>query len=105
MREALGTGEALATDVAEYLVERGVRFREAHEAVGAAAAFAARAGRPLASLGAAEWRRFHPRFRPDVVRCFDAARSLSRREIPGAPGPRQVKREIARWRRALGRGR
>jgi argininosuccinate lyase len=105
MRQALGTGEALATDVAEYLVERGVRFREAHEAVGAAAAFAARAGHPLASLGAAEWRGFHPRFGPDVVRCFDAARSLARRELPGAPGPRQVKREIARWRRALRRGR
>jgi argininosuccinate lyase len=104
MREALGSGEALATDAAEYLVERGVRFREAHEAVGAAAAFAAREGRPLSALGAAEWRRFHPRFGPDVVRCFDPARSLSRREIPGAPGPRQVRREIARWRKALGRG-
>jgi argininosuccinate lyase len=105
MREALGSGEALATDVAEYLVERGVPFREAHEAVGAAAAFAVRAGRPLAGLSAEEWRRFHARFGKDVVRCFDPARSLSRREVPGGPGPRRVRREIERWEAALGQRR
>ncbi len=102
MREALGSGEALATDVAEYLVEKGVPFREAHEAVGAAAAFAAREGRPLARLTAEEWRKFHPLFGRDVTRCFDPQRSLAKREIPGAPGPRQVAREIARWQKALG---
>ena len=58
MREALGSGEALATDVAEYLVEKGVPFREAHEAVGAAAAWATREGRALSSLSGEEWRRF-----------------------------------------------
>jgi argininosuccinate lyase len=103
MREALGSGEALATDAAEYLVERGVPFREAHEAVGAAAAFAAQAGRSLPELGAAEWRRFHPRFGRDVAKVFDPERSLARREIPGAPGPRQVARQIARWEKALRR--
>jgi argininosuccinate lyase len=102
MREALAGGEALATDAAEYLVEKGVPFRAAHEAVGAAAAFAARAGRPLSRLEPAEWRRFHPAFGDDVVRCFDPERSLSRREIPGGPGPRRVRREIERWEAALG---
>jgi len=105
MREALGSGEALATDAAEYLVERGVPFREAHQAVGAAAAFAARAGRSLAALAPDEWRRFHPRFGRDVVKAFDPERSLARREIPGAPGPRQVARQIARWEKALRRRR
>jgi argininosuccinate lyase len=105
MREALGGGEALATDAAEYLVEKGVPFRAAHEAVGAAAAFAARAGKPLASLTPAEWRRFHRAFGSDVVRCFDPERSLSRREVPGGPGPRRVRREIERWVAALGMGR
>ena len=105
MREALGSGEALATDAAEYLVEKGVPFREAHEAVGAAAAHATSQGKPLASLSALEWRRFHPQFGPDVVRRFDAAASLARREIPGAPGPRQVRKELARWERELRRRR
>jgi argininosuccinate lyase len=103
MEEALGSGEALATDAAEYLVERGVPFREAHEAVGKAAAAATRQGKPIAALAAAEWRSFHPRFERDVLRVFDARRSLRRREIPGAPGPRQVARQIARWEKALGR--
>jgi argininosuccinate lyase len=101
MEEALGSGEALATDAAEYLVERGVPFREAHEAVGKAAAFATAEGRPLARLTAAEWKRFHAGFEKDVLRCFDARRSLARRELPGGPGPRQVARQIARWEKAL----
>jgi argininosuccinate lyase len=104
MEEALGSGEALATDVAEYLVERGVPFREAHEAVGRAAAFAAREGRPMARLTAPEWRRFHPRFERDVLRCFDARRSLARRDLPGAPAPRRVRAELRRWEKALGTG-
>jgi len=104
MEEALGSGEALATDAAEYLVERGVPFREAHEAVGKAAAFATAAGRPLAKLTPAEWKTFHARFERDVLRAFDPRRSLARRRIPGAPGPKQVAKQIARWEKALGRG-
>lgn len=104
MRQALGNGESLATDAAEYLVEKGIPFREAHEAVGAAAAFAVREGRPLARLSAEEWRRFHPRFGADVLRCFDPERSLAKREMVGGPGPSQVTREIARWQKALRRG-
>jgi argininosuccinate lyase len=105
MRAALGGGEALATDAAEYLVEKGVPFREAHEAVGAAAAHATRERKALTDLSPAEWRRFHPRFEPDVLARFDAERSLARRELPGAPGPRQVARQLKRWEKALGIGR
>ena len=103
MDEALGTGEALATDVAEYLVARGVPFREAHEAVGRAAAAATARKAPMAALSAADWRSFHPKFEKDVLRCFDPRRSLRRRDLPGAPGPRQVARQIARWEKAFRR--
>jgi argininosuccinate lyase len=103
MREALGSGETLATDAAEYLVEKGVPFREAHEAVGAAAAHASRTGKPLAKLSAEEWRGFHPAFGPDVLKRFDVEESMSRREIPGGPGPKHVTREIARWEKDLRR--
>ena len=102
MEEALGSGEALATDAAEYLVERGVPFREAHEAVGRAAAFATAAGRPLARLTAGEWKGFHRKFEKDVLRCFDPRRSLRRRELLGGPGPRHVRAELRRWAKALG---
>ena len=104
MEEALGSGEALATDAAEYLVERGVPFREAHEAVGKAARHATEAGKPLGALSVTEWRSFHPSFGRDVAKVFDARRSLRRRELPGGPGPRQVARQIARWEKALGKG-
>jgi argininosuccinate lyase len=102
MEEALGTGEALATDAAEYLVERGVPFREAHEAVGKAARLATTRGVPLTALTAADWKAIHPAFERDVLKCFDARRSLARREITGAPGPKQVRRQVARWEKALG---
>ena len=105
MEEALGGGEALATDAAEYLVDRGVPFREAHEAVGAAAKLAGALGKPLARLTAAEWKGVHRAFEKDVLRCFDARRSLKRRELPGAPGPRAVRAELRRWEKALGRAR
>jgi argininosuccinate lyase len=101
MEAALGSGEALATDAAEYLVEKGVPFREAHEAVGKAAAFAAKAGRPMSRLTAAEWAGFHRKFEKDVLRCFDPRRSLRRRELPGGPGPRAVRAELRRWERTL----
>jgi argininosuccinate lyase len=101
MRAALEGGESLATDAAEYLVDRGVPFREAHEAVGKAAAFATREQRKLSALSLAEWRTFHPAFDRGVSRCFDPERSLARRDIPGGPAPRRVAAELARWEKEL----
>jgi argininosuccinate lyase len=71
--------------------------------VGKAAAAATARGAPIAALTAADWRSFHPKFEKDVLRAFDARRSLRRRELTGAPGPRQVARQIARWEKALRR--
>ncbi len=105
MRAALEGGESLATDAAEWLVERAVPFREAHEAVGQAAAFATATGRALSSLTVAEWRRFHPRFDRGVLRCFDPERSVARRDLPGGPAPRRVAAELARWEKVLRRRR
>jgi argininosuccinate lyase len=102
MREALGGGEALATDLAEYLVAKGVPFREAHEAIGKAAAHAARTHRTLSELAPAEWKGFHPALKPDALQRMSVAESLRRREIPGAPGPKQVAKQLARWEKALG---
>jgi argininosuccinate lyase len=102
MEAALGSGEALATDAAEYLVDRGVPFREAHEAVGKAAKLATGRGVALTALTAADWKGIHPTFEKDVLKCFDARRSLARRELTGAPGPKQVRRQLARWEKALG---
>jgi argininosuccinate lyase len=101
MASALRGGETLATDLAEHLVEQGVPFREAHEAVGAAAAHAAKSGKALDALSPAEWKRFHPALGGDLKKRLDPRQSLTRRELVGAPGPRQVGRQLARWAKAL----
>ncbi|HET7752872.1 MAG TPA: argininosuccinate lyase, partial [Anaeromyxobacteraceae bacterium] len=102
MREALGGGEALATDLAEYLVAKGVPFREAHEAIGKAAAHAARTHRTISQLAPGEWRQFHVQLKPDALQRMSVSQSLKRREVPGGPGPKQVAKQLARWEKALG---
>ena len=86
----------IATDVAEWLVVRGVPFREAHRLVGRAVRVAQRAGRTLAELSVADWAAVDPRIGPEVVELFDTERSLRRREVPGGPGPRMVSRQLVR---------
>jgi argininosuccinate lyase len=86
----------IATDVAEWLVVRGVPFREAHRLVGRAVRVALRAGRTLAELSVADWASVDPRIGPEVVDLFDTERSLRRREVPGGPGPRMVSRQLVR---------
>jgi len=92
----------LATDVADYLVAHGVAFREAHHAVGALVKAAEEAGVPLPELPFETVRWIHDDFRRDWIKCFDLGRAMRMRERTGMPGPRQVVRQIARWRKALG---
>ena len=91
----------LATDLADYLVQRGMPFRQAHHAVGALVAFAEKAGRPIDRLTLDEHRAIEPRFEADVLGLYDLSRAMGRRDIPGAPGGRQVARQIDGWRRRL----
>ena len=86
----------IATDVADYLVVKGVPFREAHARVGAAVRLAGKAGRALDALTLEEWRTIDERFDDDVLELFDPRTSLRRREVPGGPGPRVVSRQLAR---------
>jgi argininosuccinate lyase len=92
----------LATDLAEYLVTRGVPFREAHHAVGAVVALSERKECTIPELSTAEVRRLHPRFGPDWAKVFDLGRSLARRKGTGMPGPTQIARQAARWKKILG---
>lgn len=93
----------LATDLVDYLVRKGVPFRQAHHAVGAAVALAERVGRPLNALSLEQWRSIHPQFGPDVVEVFDLKRAMARRNLVGAPGIAQVRKQLARWNRLLKR--
>jgi len=91
----------LATDLADYLVRKEVPFRAAHHAVGAAVALAEKLGKKLNELSLAELRGVEPKFAPDVKRLFDLKAALSRRNLPGGPGTKEVAKQLARWKRIV----
>jgi argininosuccinate lyase len=96
LRAAASDPALLATDVAEYLVVRGMPFRTAHELVGAAVRRTREEGRTLADITVAEWRQITELAGDDVVELFAIDTALQRREIPGGPGPRMVSRQLVR---------
>jgi argininosuccinate lyase len=87
----------LATDLADNLVRKGVPFREAHHLVGELVKVAEAKGKRLDELTAAEFRAVDERFGPDALQALDLAKALSRRNLPGAPGTREVRKQVARW--------
>jgi len=91
-----------ATDLADYLVGRGVPFREAHRAVGAAVRLAEEQGVALNRLTFTQVRAVHPAFGRDWARVFDLRRALAARRGPGMPGPAQIRLHLGRWRKILG---
>ncbi len=91
----------LATDLADYLVRKGLPFRQAHHTVGALVAAAEGLRKPLSQLTLAEFRAVEKRFAPDVLKVFDLRSAMSRRETTGAPGTREVQKQLARWRKLL----
>ncbi len=93
----------LATDLADYLVEAGVPFREAHHVVGAVVKLAETSRIPLNELPHEVVVKLHPALKADWVDVFDLQRAGQRRRGTGMPGPRQVKRQLTRWRRRLSR--
>jgi argininosuccinate lyase len=84
----------LATDVAEYLVQRGVPFREAHTIVGALVRQTAQQGRSIAELSIAEWRTASDAFDDGVLAVLTREHALQRRDLPGGPGPKAVARQL-----------
>ena len=93
MRRAAG-GFALATDLAEYLVARGVAFREAHEIIGALVRETADSGRTLEELSLAQLRRYSHAFAADALSLLDADQSVARRTVTGGPAPRTIQKRI-----------
>jgi len=101
MKKLAGEGYILATDLADYLVKKGVAFRTAHEAVGKLVSYAIEKGRTLRRLRLDEYRQFSPQFDEDVF-STTVASSLAARDSPGGTAPRQVARALAAARKTLG---
>lgn len=91
----------LATDLADYLVERGVPFREAHHAVGAVVKLAEQQGKPLDQLATADVKKCHAGYGDDWAEVFDLKRAMAKRRGTGMPGPAQVTAQLKRWTKLL----
>ena len=102
MRAALDPA-MLATDLADYLVEKGVPFREAHEAAGKAVAAAAQTGTSIEALPLDTYQSLHLGFGPDVRSVFDAEKSVSRRKSFGGTAPEAVKVQIEKAKMVIGK--
>jgi len=98
---AAGDPALLATDLADYLVRKGLPFRQAHHHVGALVALAHDLGKPLDRLTLEELRSVDKHFDGDELKVFDQAHAMAQRNIPGAPGTKEVRKQLARWRAML----
>jgi argininosuccinate lyase len=90
MREAARRGFATATDLADYLVRKGLPFRDAHEVVGRAVALCGAQGCDLADLSLEELRRFTPLIEADVTAVLTVEGSIAARNHPGGTAPERV---------------
>ena len=103
---AAASGLLLATDVADYLVGRGVPFRRAHEIVGALVRQLIAERRDFQSLSDAEWRAASEHFGPDVAARVTPAVSVAAKRTPQSTAPAAVEarlNEIRRWLDEVGR--
>jgi argininosuccinate lyase len=96
--------KALATDLADYLVRRGMPFREAHRVIGSLVRRAIADGRALASYSLAELQAHDVAFGADVMSLLNLDASLAQRNIAGGTGPEAVNRQLAQARAALAAG-
>jgi len=101
MRTAALAGHATATDLADYLVRRGVAFRDAHEVVGKAVRHAVERGCELAELSLTELRAFSAAIDEDVFEVLTLEGSVAARDHPGGTAPARVREAVARARAAL----
>ncbi|MES9924332.1 MAG: argininosuccinate lyase [Candidatus Thiodiazotropha endolucinida] len=101
MRQATMQGFATATDLADYLVRKGMPFRDAHEVVGRAVAFGVAEGRDLSQMKLEELQRFSSEIEADVFDILTLEGSLAARDHIGGTAPNQVRRAIARARERL----
>ncbi|QLB19450.1 argininosuccinate lyase [Mannheimia granulomatis] len=100
-REAAQQGYANATELADYLVAKGVPFREAHHIVGEAVVYAISKKEPLEVLSIAEFQQFHPSIGDDVYPILSLESCLEKRCAKGGVNPQRVTEAIAAAKVAL----
>jgi argininosuccinate lyase len=94
LNEAARGGFTLATDVADYLVEKGTPFRKAHEVVGAVVRWCLTENKGLEGLTLEEWRRFSPAFAEDILPRLTLESAVDRRRSYGGTARSEVQRRL-----------
>ncbi|WP_028451464.1 argininosuccinate lyase [Chitinilyticum aquatile] len=102
MERAVRQGFATATDLADYLVKKGLPFRDAHEAVALAVRYAEQKKKDLAELSLVELSSFSALITDDIFSILTFEGSLSARDHIGGTAPFQVLVQVAKWRERLG---
>jgi len=102
MREAVDQGYLVATDLADYLVRKGVTFRQAHEVVGKMVLYALGYKKELRQLTLKEMKGFCKPIEKDVYGWLDPLSCIDRRNLPGGTGSASVKRAISKARKEIG---
>jgi argininosuccinate lyase len=93
--------QLLATDLADYLVRKGMAFRQAHHVVGAVVAHCEKTSMALNELSVAEYRQFSELFGKDVLATFNLEQAMQRRKLTGAPGTGELAKQLVKWKRQL----
>ena len=101
MEKGASGGFTNATDCADYLVKRGVPFRDAHAVVGRLVAHCLNENKALLDLSLEELKQFHPAFEADVFDDLSMLSCVEKRRIPGAPAPDMVQEAIDEGRKSL----
>ncbi len=95
MKRAAAGGFSCATEIADYLAERGMPFRTAHEITGKIVRQCIDGGKTLQSMTAEEYRKFSPLFGDDVADAVTPEKAVARRCVKGGCAPEEVARQIA----------
>jgi argininosuccinate lyase len=103
MREAAARGYSTATDVADYLVRKGLPFRQAHEVVGKTVRYCVETGKDIPELTLEEFRQFSKKIEDDIFAAVTLEASVNARQATGGTARVAVEQEIARARQALTR--
>ncbi|MCC6695770.1 MAG: argininosuccinate lyase [Candidatus Hydrogenedentes bacterium] len=101
MESATREGYLEATDVADYLVGKGMPFREAHSVVGRIVLYCSRNGRRIPELSVKEFRSFAACFDADIVDALSVESIVRRRDNPGGTSPRRVREALRKARKSL----
>ncbi|HVZ38598.1 MAG TPA: argininosuccinate lyase [Candidatus Kapabacteria bacterium] len=102
MASQADAGFSLATEVADYLVRKGIPFREAHHITGRVVAHCVEVSCALHDLDPAAFRTFSPLFDDDIAEYLRPATSIALKGSAGSTAPAEVERQLAHWRGVLG---